>query len=141
MSISLIRPYFSAQVSLSGFDEWTDGFGEDNTPATILDRSFHQRLINVDGRGINQETIEYVVTNRVKLYFKGFGDPAAGIDNAILDSQAVIVKCLNIADYTATGLKGVFFDSMTIEPYDEAGNDNIVVATITFSIRVFNCLI
>lgn len=141
MSLDLIRPYFRAQVSSLGFEEWPDGYGDDNIPATILDRSFHQRVISVDGRAVNQETIEYMTTHSVKVFFKGFNDPSSAIDQGILDAQSIIVKCMKLSDYTTAGLKGIFFDSMTVDPYDETANDNIIVATIIFNIRVFNCLI
>lgn len=96
MSLDLIRPYFRAQVSSLGFEEWPDGYGDDNIPATILDRSFHQRLVSVSGTGVNQETIEYLATHSVKVLFKGFNDPASAIDQGIMDAQSIIVKCMDL---------------------------------------------
>ena len=140
MSITLVKPYFSTKCTTAGFEEWLDGFGDDNIPSTLLDRAFHQRVISVDGRGINQETIEFVVTHEVKVFFKGFDDPMSAIDQSLVDCQSLIVSIINIADVADANIKGVFFESMSIDPFDNAVNDNIIIATLRFSVRVYNCL-
>lgn len=140
MSISLIKPYFTQQLNALGLTEWTDAFGEDNLPSTVVDRSYHQRVVNVSGTSINQETLEYLVNHELKIYFKSFNDTDLGVDNALIESESVIVKCCNLPDYSTAGLKGVFLDSMDVSPFDNEVNDNLMVATIQFSVRIFKCL-
>ena len=140
MSISLIKPYFTQQLNALGLTEWTDAFGEDNLPSTVVDRSYHQRVVTVSGTSINQETLEYLVNHELKIYFKSFNDTDLGVDNALIESESVIVKCCNLPDYSTAGLKGVFLDSMDVSPFDNEVNDNLMVATIQFSVRIFKCL-
>lgn len=140
MSISLIKPYFTQQLNALGLTEWTDAFGEDNLPSTVVDRSYHQRVVTVSGTSINQETLEYLVNHELKIYFKSFNDTDLGVDNALIESESVIVKCCNLPEYSTAGLKGVFLDSMDVSPFDNEVNDNLMVATIQFSVRIFKCL-
>lgn len=140
MSISLIKPYFTQQLNTLGLTEWTDAFGEDNLPSTVVDRSYHQRVVTVSGTSINQETLEYLVNHELKIYFKSFNDTDLGVDNALIESESVIVKCCNLPEYSTAGLKGVFLDSMDVSPFDNEVNDNLMVATIQFSVRIFKCL-
>lgn len=140
MSISLIKPYFTQQLNALGLTEWTDAFGDDNLPSTVVDRSYHQRVVTVNGTSVNQETLEYLINHELKIYFKSFNDTDLGIDNALIESESVIVKCCNLPDYSTAGLKGVFLDSMDVSPFDNEVNDNLMVATIQFSVRVFKCL-
>lgn len=140
MSISLVKPYFTQQLDALGLTEWTDAFGDDNLPSSVVDRSYHQRVVTVNGTSVNQETLEYLINHELKIYFKSFNDTDLGIDNALIESESVIVKCCNLPDYSTAGLKGVFLDSMDVSPFDNEVNDNLMVATIQFSVRVFKCL-
>ena len=140
MSIAQIKPYFSSKLTALGYEEWPDGFGEDNIPSTILDLSFHQRFIRASGGPVNQESFEMLVNHQIKFYLKGFNDPASAIDQGLVQSQSIIAEILNLSDYTTAGIKGLFFDSFTVEPLDEVQNDNIIVATLNFNILVFNCI-
>ena len=140
MSISFIKPYFSSKLIAAGYEEWPDGFGEDNIPSTVLDKSFHQRFISADSRAINQESFEMVVRHEIKVFIKGFNNPASAIDEGLVAGQTIVADCLNLADYLAAGVKALFFDGFTVDPYDAIENDNIIVLTLTFSVRVYNCI-
>lgn len=140
MSISVVKPFISAQVNSLGFEEWEDAFGENNIPSTIIDRSYHQAVVSVLGSGINQETVEYTVVHSTKLFFKAFNQTDVSVDNAIGEAEEVLKKFLSVPDYTSAGLKGVFLDSIDIAPFDNEENDNIIVVTITLNIKVFTCL-
>lgn len=140
MSVVSIKPYLSSKLSTLGYTEWTDGFGEDNIPSTIIDRSFHQRFISADGVSVNQESFEMNIIHQIKIYYKGFNNPAEAIDQSLSESQSIIASCLNFKDYTDAGLTGLFLDGFTVEPFDETLNDNLVVATLNFSVRIFNCI-
>lgn len=140
MSATFIKPYFSSKLTAQGFQEWPDGFGEDNIPSTLLDKAFHQKFISADSRSINQESYEMVVRHEIKVYINGFNSPATAIDEGLVSAEAIIADCLNLADYLAAGIKALFFDGYTIDPYDAIENDNIVVLTLTFSVRVYSCI-
>lgn len=140
MSVAAIKPYFSSKLKAQGYEEWTDGFGDDNIPSTIIDRSFHQRFVSAEGVTTSQETFEMRVSQTVKVFFKGFNSPAIAIDEAIVASQGLIVSILQIADYKTAGISGLFFDSFTVEPFDAIENDNLIVAELNFSVIVYNCL-
>lgn len=140
MSITLVKPYFSSKLTTAGFEEWLDGFGEDNIPSTLLDKAFHQRIISVDGRGVNQETIEFLVLHEVKVFFKGFDDPMQAIDQSLVDCQDLITSIVNFKDVADSNIKGIYFDSLSIDPMDAVVNDNIIIARLRFSVRVYNCL-
>ena len=140
MSIAVVKPFISAQVNSLGFEEWEDAFGNNNIPSTIIDRSYHQLVVNVLGSGISQETLEYTVIHEVKLFFKAFNQTDVSVDKAIVEAEEVLKKFLNVPDYTTAGLKGVFLDSIDISPLDNEENDNIIVVTITLNIKVFTCL-
>jgi len=140
MSITLIKPYFTQQLNALGFTEWEDAFGEDNLPSTVIDRSYHQRIVSVSGTAVNQESLEYFIIHEIKVYFKSFNNTDLGVDAALLESESVIVKCCNLPEYSTAGLKGVFLDSLDVSPFDNNVNDNLMVATIQFNVRVFKCL-
>lgn len=140
MSVTFIKPYVVSKLSGLGYTEWSDAFGEDNLPSTLIDKSFHYRVVSLDGRGINQETIEFNLLFEIKLYFKGFNDPGSALDLSLADSQTIISELLNIADLDTAQIKGLFFDSMTLDPLDDALNDNIIVASIRFNAKVFSCI-
>lgn len=140
MSLASIKPYFSSKLSGFGYTEWNDGFGEDNIPSNLIDKAFHQRVLSINAASINQESYEMLVNHQIKIFFKGFNDPALAIDESLVASQSIISSCLKLSDYTQAGIKGLFFDQMSIDPYDDQANDNVVVATLQFSVRVFNCI-
>lgn len=140
MSIAAIKPYFSSKLVALGFEEWPDGFGDDNIPSTMLDKAFHQRFLSADSRSINQESFEMVVRHEVKVFIKGFNSPSTAIDEGLVLGQTIVASCLNLADYLDAGIKALFFDGFTVDPYDDINNDNIVVLTLSFSVRVYNCI-
>lgn len=140
MSISLIRPYVTKQLTTLGYIEWDDAFGEDNIPSTLVDRAFHQRMGRISGVGLNQETLEYITTFEIKIYFKGFNNPEQAVDQSLIECEGVIVKMLDIVDYTTAGIKGITFNALNVDPFDQTLNDNLVVATLEFDARVFSCL-
>lgn len=140
MSVTLVKPFVTSKLTALGYTEWTDAFGEDNLPSTLIDKSFHYRIISVDGTSFNQETIEYNLIFEVKIYFKGFNNTGSALDQSLADCEIVIADFQNIADQSTSQIKGLYFDSMTLEPLDEALNDNIIVATLRFSVRVYNCI-
>lgn len=141
MSVSLVKPFITSKLTALGFNEWTDAFGEDNLPSTLIDKSFHYRLVSLDATSFNQETVEYNLVCEVKIYFKGFADTGLALDQSLVECENVIADLQNIEDQATSQIKGLFFDSMSLDPFDDALNDNIIVATLRFSVRVFRCIV
>lgn len=136
MSWTLVRPYFNAIMESAGFDEWPDGFATDNIPSNILDRAFHVQIGPITGTGQNQSAQETESTVTIRMYFKGFRDPQSAIDTAIEQTETVMKECVKPSNRTATpGIKNVVFNESNIDPID-ASNDNAVVVTTSYSVRV-----
>lgn len=138
--IQNIKPYFTGKMAALGFTEWEDGFADDNIPATLLDKSFHQLMTLASGTAINQESFEIRVSQQVKVFLKGFRDPAQAIAEGLVSAQSIIASSLKVKDYKAAGITGLFFDSFTVDPLAEFQNDNVIVITLNFEVLTFNCI-
>lgn len=139
MSLELVRPYFRTRVSALGYTEWTDGFGIDNIPETVLDKSFHITHGAVSPRSRSGQDIVYTVPITVNVFFKGYREVTLAIDEGMGGAEAIVNACIKQANYVAP-IKLVELDTFTVEPYDEVDNDNIVKAEINFNVVVPVCL-
>jgi hypothetical protein len=136
VSWTAVRPYFDTILESAGFAEWADGFATDNIPANILDRAYHVQIGPITGTGQNQSTQETEATVTIRMFFKGFVDSQLAVDTAIEMSETVMKDCVNPATRTTTaGIKNVIFNETNIDPID-ASNDNAVVVTSSFTVRV-----
>lgn len=135
MSLTEVRPYFRTRLDALGYEEWTDGFDFEQVPETILDRSYHltvgsMSLINSDHTVIN---MSYPIL--VRIYLKGFRDPAEAIDDAIEAGEAIICDITSVTNGMQQGIKDVTFNSFDILPKN-ANNDNIALLDFSFTARV-----
>lgn len=136
MSWANVRPYFQGLAESAGFSEWPDGFAFDNIPSNLLDRSYHTTLGPLTGVRQNQTDQETNVDVDVRVFFKGYNNPAEAIDTAISEMESFVKSCVNPATRTETaGLLNVVFNELTLDPFD-ASNDNAIVATAGFTVRV-----
>lgn len=141
MSLVDIRPYFSERIESKGFVEWQDAFASNNIPSTQIDNAFHQSFVSFSGGPTTQADQEIVALVQVDLFLKGFRDPGSKIQEAVERAEGIISVCMAYGNYKdSTSIKGVYFDSMTISPFSAEGNDNIVLATIVFEVRMFICI-
>ena len=115
-----------------GFKEWKDGFNTDNIPSTIADKSFHLDTRAGVGIKLNQNDQEVNFDVNVKLFRKGFRDPASAIDQVLSDCQSIIVESCKASNRLTGNLKNVVFSGATIDPIADS-NDNFVVLTMTFT--------
>jgi hypothetical protein len=118
-----------------GFLEWTDGFNWQNIPSTVVDGTYHLELLDANGIKQNQNDIEIEVPIVIRLFVKGFRDPAAGIDDAVLKCQSIITKALKPSTRLTGDLKNVTFSSAVPEPFGES-NDNLIMMRIEFNTLV-----
>lgn len=140
MSLSQIRPFFSETLAAAGLTEWDDAFNFENIPSSLVDKAFHQQFVGFQGQTTTAQDIEIMGQVAVRCFFKGFRDPASAVQESVVMSEDVIRACVNPESFAGTQIKGIYFTSLDIQPYDETGNDNIVVAVIVFDVRVFVCI-
>lgn len=138
--ITAIRPYFRARLNALGFREWKDGFNFENIPSTILDKSFHIEVpsgarLNAFDMTSNDITQDVVV----RVFFKGFRNPADAIDTAMLRYEQILESVLASENRIGVDIKNVYFSSMQILPLSDS-NDNAVILEISFSCLIIICI-
>jgi hypothetical protein len=138
MSFTAVRSYFRTRLDGLGEDlsEWRDGFNFENIPDTVLDRAYHIESGPYTGNQQNQSIIDASAAVTVRVFLKGYLDPAEAIDNGIDLGQTIICDIVNPINANGSLVKNVDFSSMAIEPYDQS-NDNDAILIIEFSIRLF----
>lgn len=136
MSFSAVRPYFRSIGVAEDFTEWPDGFNFENIPETLLDRAFHIGPIEVVPDSLNQLDQEMVVEITIRLFHKGFRDPASALDTSAVDSEDFIKAAMaNQTRLDAGSICNVRVASM--EQVEIAlSNDNAVRTDISFNCDV-----
>lgn len=135
MSMTAARAYFRARAVGLSLKEWTDGFAYDNIPATIIDRMFHIECGTATSMKRNQQAQEIFMPVTVRVFLKGFKDPASAIDSVITLSENLIKSCCKVANSLTqtTGIKNVEFESFRPARYG-ASNDNLVIGEVEFRV-------
>lgn len=136
MSLTLVRPYFRTRLDSLGYSEWTDGFDFENVPETILDRSYHLEIGSMSLIGTNQTLVDIAYPILVRVYLKGFRDPATAIDDAVEAGEGIICDVTKVTNANGQGIKDVQFASFDVLPKDVASNDNIVLLELSFNARI-----
>ena len=135
MSLTNVRSYFRTRLDSLGYNEWTDGFEFEEIPETVLDRTYHLTVgtLSLNNANHTVNDINYPMT--VRLYLKGFRDPATAIDESISEGETIICDLTKVTNANAVGVKDVQFVSLEPTPKDET-NDNIVLLVMSFNARV-----
>jgi hypothetical protein len=135
MSMTECKAYFRTQASAIGLKEWRDGFAFDNIPKTIFDKAYHLEAGPAVGVKLNQNDQEINFQVIVRIFVKGFRDPASGIDTAIGLTEDLLEQALDPATRLTqtTGIKQVTFESANFEP-PIGDNDNLVIASVQFRV-------
>ena len=122
-----------------GLREWKDGFSFSNIPANIVDRSFHIESNEAVGIKLNQLDQELNFRQTVRIFVKGFRNPASGIDTAIGLAEDYIKECVHAPTRLTqtSGVKNVSIETVSFDA-ESASNDNLIVASLTF--RIFSVL-
>ena len=140
MSLSAVRPLMRTQMDSLGYREWSDGFNFENIPSTIFDESYHLAVGVVSGSpaDLSTHTFDYPVTLRV--FLKGFRDPAEAIDDALLRSDEILGSFLaeNIRATNTNGIVNIAPGSVQVTPYDQT-NDNAVILEMVFNFTLIEC--
>lgn len=135
MSLTLVRPYFRTRLDSLGYNEWTDGFDFENIPETILDGAYHLEIGTLSSIGVEHTMIDMEYPLTVRLYLKGFRDPASAIDESISQGEAIVCDITKIVNANQQGIKGVEFSTMQPIPKSD-NNDNIILLEMEFTARV-----
>jgi hypothetical protein len=136
------RIYFRHRANSIGLKEWKDGFNFDNIPANILDKSYHIESGPVVGIKLNMNDQELNAQVNVRVFQKGFRDPASAIDSCLQLSENFIKECVVPKNRLtgSNGIKNVVFENLSIEQI-AATNDNAVIANMQFRVFVILDLI
>ena len=132
MSLSSVRSYFRTVMDGLGYEEWTDGFNVENIPQTIKDRTYHLETGFIDSGPANQLTHQFDYSITVRAFFKGYNEPAAAIDLAILASEGILAVALDPANRLGLSIKDISPGSIQVQPRDFT-NDNDVVLIMEFN--------
>lgn len=118
--------------------EHKDGFNFDNIPETIFNRAYHIESGPMPGNDQNQTALDANADVTIRLFLKGFRDPAAAIDSGISFGQAALCDIIDPknANGVTVGIKNVDFNNMLVTPA-AVSNDNSVVVEMDFTVRVF----
>lgn len=135
MSMTACRQYFRTQSNAIGLKEWKDGFSFSNIPANIFDKSYHLEAGPAVGVKLNQNDQEINYQVIVRIFVKGFRDPASGIDTAIGLTEDLLEQALDPSTRLTqtTGIKQITFESANFEP-PIGDNDNLVIASVQFRV-------
>jgi hypothetical protein len=132
MSFSSVRPFFRTNLDELGFSEWKDGFNFENIPDQILNNSYHIEVGQISGGPSNQLVHEFSYPVLVRIFLKGYLDPASGIDAAMEVVDNVYHQVLDPSVRLGTVIKDVIPDSVSVRPQD-ISNDNNIVLELGFS--------
>ncbi len=133
--ISDVRTYLKAQLiaTNSDFREWRDGFNRDNIPKSVFNKSFFISYSNSSNNLTSGQMVDDNISATVELFFKGFRDPQEAIDVAMDLAHLFKLRASDPCNFTS-GIKHVVGNSITPEPV--VSNDNSIIITLDFSLRM-----
>lgn len=132
MSMTEVRTYFRARLNALNYREHPDGFNFENIPQTILDRSYHLEIGLITGSTANQETHNFSYPLTIRIFLKGFRDPAAKIDDAIGQAEVILADVLKPSNRLGVTIKDVVPDTVQVIPLDGT-NDNDMILQMDFT--------
>lgn len=138
MALSSVRTLFRQRLEGLGYREHRDAFNFENIGANILDDSFHLETGSVASFAANQlaHDFEYGIT--VRIFKRGYSDPATLLDEIDQIAQDVYSDILAPGIRLGTEIKDIVPNSYQPLPYD-ASNDNSIILEMSFTARVLLC--
>jgi hypothetical protein len=115
-----------------GYKEWDDLFNIDNIPSTIIDGAYHVEVGSGSGAVINQHVLNTEFPIVLRLFRKGFRDPAEMRDEMLGELQTIICDILLPAVRLSSGVKNIIFDGWDFLPLSES-NDNSIILEMRFT--------
>jgi|CXWL01.1.fsa_nt_gi hypothetical protein len=136
MSLINIRSYFRTHLDAVGFTEWTDGFNVENIPSTILDNSYHIENGVIASTASNHQAHLFRCPVTIRVFYKGFADPASAIDNAYVGAESILAEVLLPSNRLGSSLQDVIPINISVTPLSNT-NDNSVILQIEFEVLTF----
>lgn len=139
MSLTASRSYLRARAEAIGLKEWKDGFNFSNIPSNLIDKSFHIETNQAVGIKLNHHEQDFNFSQTIRIFTKGFRNPAQAIDSSIAIAEDYIKECVTSKNRVTqtSGIKNVVFENANFDAQD-VNNDNLVVASLTF--RIYSIL-
>lgn len=138
--ISDVRSYCNDRVIQvdSDFRQWADAFNKENIPSNILDKSF---FIEYDVAGtVPLDTyVEDTISVTLSLFFKGYSNPQAALDNAIDTAEKMRENIIGIVNIRDSSFLTVEPSSITPLPVDTS-NDNSIVIEMVFIFKYISAI-
>ena len=136
MSLSSVRDLFRTRLDGLGYREHKDGFNFENIPQTLLDESYHLEIATITGSTTNQLTTFFEYPLNVRIFLKGFRDPASAIDDAITRAEEILADILSPSVRYGDDVKDIVPNTIEVNPL-AITNDNDVILEMTFTSRIF----
>lgn len=136
MCLAQARIYFRNRMETLGYSEWRDGFNKDNIPSTLLDQVFHLESGEIAPTASNHQVHEFSSPIVVRVFLKGFLDPATAIDNALETADTILEEILLPSNRLGTEVKDVIPIGISVNPLSDS-NDNAVLLELNFEAKTF----
>lgn len=136
MCLAQVRTYFRNRMEALGYEEWRDGFNKDNIPSTLLDRVFHLESGDIAPTASNHQVHAFSSPITIRVYLKGFLDPASAIDTALESADLILDEILLPSNRLGTETKDVVPSSISVNPLTD-NNDNSVLLELGFEAKTF----
>ena len=135
--LSSSRSYFRSRLNALGFKEWTDGFNVENIPKTLLSGAYHIESQAVSPT-VQLQSYEFESAVLIRIYLKGYRNPASAIDEAFERAESVLESVLLPSTRLLQDcIKDVQAGSIEVEALS-ASNDNSVILNMNFTVKTFN---
>lgn len=132
MSLTSVRPFFRKILEEMEFNEHMDAFNVENIASSNIDRGFHLMSGPVTPTKQSQYLVEMQAETTIRLFFKGYTDPAATLDDALAAEEALIKKALDVKCNAIDDIKLTTLITSNREQLADS-NDNIIVSVLTFN--------
>lgn len=136
MALIDVRPYFRTKLESLGFVEWRTEFNVENIPRTLLTKSYHIESGIIAPTASNHQVHKFNCPIVIRVFLKGYLDPASAIDDAYISAQSILSAILPPAQRLNATVNDVVPTSIAVNPLNDA-NDNSVILEIGFDAVTF----
>lgn len=138
MGLASVRSLFRERLEGLGFTEHRDAFNFANIGATVIDKSFHLETGVVTSGPANQLAHFYDYGITVRIFKRGFNNPAEALDEIDALADTVYADLLAPGIRLGTEIKDIVPNSYQPLPYDSS-NDNTIILEMSFTASVILC--
>jgi hypothetical protein len=135
MSLTDVRTYFRTRMDSLNYEEWPDGFNFQNIPQTIINGAYHLETGEISSGPANQMVHRFLYPVLVRVFLRGYADPASAIDDAISQSETILADVLKASNRLSDIIQDVVPNTVSIVPLDPS-NDNDLILEMDFTANV-----